>query len=326
MPLHNMRFQPADLLTLLLSFLIIYQPGVDRKATMKWITDTFFFGKKENVHDWGIFAFHKTVEWGSIIVCSILYTLEIPLVERWKTYPIPWPWKSPDPEVRKEFSILNKRAFWYVVKFHSIVATLNFVMSFFPRHRIACFDWEKTPEWHVSAYQILISMLIADAGHYWGHRLLHLPQFYKWHKMHHEFKHNTVIAGFYITWVELFVTDLIPAGVGVIYFDMHIYTFWIYSIPPLFAAVWGHSGYTWVNMFNPFQVLPFSTEIELTHDFHHRGTRLGEYWNYGGGYYIWDRLAGTYMDPYYDEEYKADRKDYMKRFDVLEDADKAKVE
>jgi hypothetical protein len=59
---------------------------------------------------------------------------------------------------------------------------------------------------------------------------------------------------------------------------MHIYTFWIYSIPPLFAAVWGHSGfeesvvvivfeltfligYTWVNMFNPFQVLPFSTEI-----------------------------------------------------------------
>ena len=99
--------------------------------------------------------------------------------------------------------------------------------------------------------------------------------------------------------------------------DMHIYTFWVYSIPPLMAAVWGHSGrsslycficrfrneigYTWVHMFNPFQVLPFSTEIgqnkceffnsadfpELTHDFHHRGTRLGEYWNYGGGYYIW---------------------------------------
>jgi len=315
MPLHNFRFQPADLLTLTLCFLLTYQPGVDRKAVMKWLTDNVF-GSAENVDSWGIFAFHKTVEWGSIIVCFILYSLKIPFVERWKAYPTPWPWDSEDKKVRDEFRAQNMKAFWYIVRFHSVVTFLTISFTYFPKMSLQQSRWQDTPEWWVSAYQILISMAIADFGHYWGHRILHWPQFYKYHKMHHEYKQNTVLAGFYITPMELFVTDLIPAGIGYTFFKMHIYTFWMYSIPLLLSAVWGHCGYSWYKMFNPLQPLPFSTEIETTHDFHHRGTRDGKYWNYGGGYYIWDRLLGSYKDPYADAEYQADCAKYLPKFGV----------
>lgn len=325
MPLHNFRFRPADLATVFLCFMLIYQPGVDRKAVMKWITENIF-GSLENVYDWGIFGFHKTVEWGSIIIFNLIYWLDLPIFERLKAYPNPWPWKSPDPKVRKEFSEQNRKAFWYIVKFHSTVLLITYGLTFLPKNRIEQFKWENTPEWSTSAFQIFVSMLIADCGHYWGHRMLHLPQFYKWHKMHHEFKQNTVLASFYITYQELLLTDLIPAGIGFAMFNMHIYTFWLYSIPLLLSAVWGHCGYSWYNMFNPLQPLPFSTEIELTHDMHHRGTRDGIFWNYGGGYYLWDRIAGTYLDPYADKEYLADKAAYIKRFLAAQEEDSITTE
>ncbi len=45
----------------------------------------------------------KTVEWGGILVYSALYWLEIPIMEKYRAYPPAngWPWKSPNPEVRK---------------------------------------------------------------------------------------------------------------------------------------------------------------------------------------------------------------------------------
>jgi len=292
---------------------------------MKWITENIF-GSVENVDSWGIFAVHKTVEWGCIAICWLLYTLEIPFIEKWKAYPTPWPWKDPNPEVRKEFSALNKRALIFVLKFHAVITVITFLLTFLPKFRIEKADWRYTPDWKESTFQIAVSMIFADAGHYWGHRLLHTPQFYRWHKMHHEFKQNTVLAGFYISWVELLLTVIFPAGIGMLLFDMHIYTFWLYSVPLELSAVWGHCGYSWYKMFNPFQALPFSTEIELTHDIHHRGLKDGQYWNYGGGYYIWDKLAKTYLDPFSDKEYLSDYAAYMQTFDANEYLGNKKVD
>lgn len=54
-----------------------------------------------------------------------------------------------------------------------------------------------------------------------------------------------------------------------------------------------HCGYEFPRRLNPVVVLPFCTESEITHDLHHRYGNV----NFGGAYFFWDRLMGTWTDP-----------------------------
>jgi sterol desaturase/sphingolipid hydroxylase (fatty acid hydroxylase superfamily) len=109
---------------------------------------------------------------------------------------------------------------------------------------------------------------------YWAHRWMHETSFYRFHKLHHEYVDCNVWATFYVTVFDMFVTDIIPAGLGPVIFNMHMYTMFIYTIPLILNASWVHVGYDQAKLFglgfNPFLILPFATESERTHDLHHR--------------------------------------------------------
>ena len=335
MPLHIPSFSVGDAVSLLTAFLFLYQPGVDRQAVMQWLTDNVF-GSAENFSAWGVFTSHKIVEWGGIGFYYLLYTLQIPAIEKFKTHPEPWPWNSPDPKRREEFRELQKRAFTYVIKYHIVVFLFTFALSVYAPQQDLDFVMPHTvPVWWVSAYQIICSTIFAEVGFYFAHRLLHHPSYvfffllllvfflpsppppslstspytppplslslthnhihswYRFHKRHHEFKSNVVIASFYVDFMDSLLTDLIPAGFGAVYFKMHWYTVTMYVIPLILNALWVHCGYRFPAKINPFLVVPLATDSEEPHDLHHREN----IYNFGGALFVMDRLLGTYKDP-----------------------------
>ncbi len=140
----------------------------------------------------------------------------------------------------------------------------------------------------------MVMVWCSETGFYFGHRLLHSsPFWYRYHKWHHEFVDTGVLTTFYVHPIDALVTDLIPIGTAIFALKMHIYTIWLFIIPHLMNAVWVHCGYTHPLRFNPLLALPLSTESERTHDLHHRNSLF----NFGGAYFVWDRLMGTYRDP-----------------------------
>jgi sterol desaturase/sphingolipid hydroxylase (fatty acid hydroxylase superfamily) len=295
MPLHQLPLTFADYCSFVTATLYFVQPGVDRKAVMQWLMDNVF-GSPRNFAWWGIFVGHKVVEWGVLSFYSLLYKLELPIFERHRAFPHkPWPWKDPRPEIRAEARSLRDKAFWYIVKFHSVVFLVNYFAGGFITDDMPQPNYmpETVPEWYTSLWQVLAGTIVAETGFYWGHRLLHKPWLYWAHKKHHEFKDCTVWATFYVTPLDALITDIIPAGLPLFLFNMHIYTIYMYTLPLILNAAWVHCGYELPFRFNPLLALPLSTQSEAMHDVHHRTSRH----NFGGAYFLWDRLAGTYRVP-----------------------------
>lgn len=295
MAIHS-RLNIHDLFSLVTCFLFLYQPFVDRGAVVQWCTDNIY-GDTTNFVNWGVFSFHKVMEWGCIGFYTLMYTLEIPIFEKNRSFPhIPWPWNDPDPEIRTEHTRLQYRALYYILRFHAIVFCITLALSYLPKSEqdLAKYRAETVPHWTTSAWQILAGTVCAETGFYFAHRALHaFPYLYSHHKRHHEYKSCTVMATFYVEPLDALLTDLIPAGLPLVLFDMHIYTIWMYTVPLILNAVWVHCGYEMSLRFNPLLFLPFATDAEVTHDLHHR---LGMC-NYGGAYFIWDWLCGTYIPP-----------------------------
>jgi sterol desaturase/sphingolipid hydroxylase (fatty acid hydroxylase superfamily) len=253
-----------------------------------------------------------------------MYKLELPFFEKHRSFPHkPWPWKDPRPKVREEYWALRSKAFWYIVKFHIVVFIVNVLLG----------EWqvpkegyhknhvpETVPHWFTSMWQVLAGSMIAETGFYWAHRLEHKPFLYWAHKKHHEFKDCTVWATFYVHPLDALITDIIPAGLPLVLFDMHIYTVYMYTLPLILNAAWVHCGYELPLRFNPLLALPLSTQSETMHDVHHRTSR----YNFGGAYFLWDRIAGTYREPEPLEiRIKEDSEGVIKALDA--DADKTQV-
>jgi len=230
---------------------------------------------------------------------SLIYWLELPYFEKHRTFPHkPWPWKDPNPKVRQEYSTLRWGALFYILKFHAVVLMINMFGGWLTRNdpefeRNPSFLPETVPHWFTSAWQVVAGCIVAETGFYWGHRVLHQPWLYWAHKRHHEFKDCTVLATFYVHPLDALITDIIPAGLPLWLFNMHIYTVYMYTLPLILNAAWVHCGYELPLRFNPLLFLPLSTASETTHDVHHRAHR----YNFGGAYFLWDRIMGTYRAP-----------------------------
>jgi sterol desaturase/sphingolipid hydroxylase (fatty acid hydroxylase superfamily) len=207
------------------------------------------------------------------------------------------------------------------------------------------------------------------AGFYFAHRLLHETRLYYWHKRHHEYRDSTVYATFYVGLLDSVITDFIPAGFGIVYFEMHqvstshthhiecswvashdatvvfattwelicrycVYPFnhivqwtvWMFTLPLIANALRVHCGYDNSKLlsalgFNPALTLPMCTDAERTHDMHHRYNTC----NYGGAYFFWDRICGTWMDPDQEVADKKAGKPIVTRFAQPYDEAAAKV-
>ncbi|NNJ91145.1 MAG: sterol desaturase family protein [Gammaproteobacteria bacterium] len=146
--------------------------------------------------------------------------------------------------------------------------------------------------WWSFAFSFFVIFILFDAWFYWGHRLLHLKTFYRWHKPHHSSiaptawsndssaVMDTVIEhGFYfVVWVLLPVPALAVFALRL--FDQ-------------VSGMIGHSGFEYFAGRGSRKPSPFICTI--FHDLHHSQF----HYNFGNFMSLWDRWMGT-MHPNYD--------------------------
>jgi len=311
----------ADLMSCVMAYLFYFMPGVDHRALYQWFLDVPFMGSVACMAIAGTFIFHKIAEWSGLAFWEAVYSVDrskgsLPGSRAIASMKIdteqPWAWDHPDKKVGEKYQELKTKSIKYIVTFHSCVAVFQFFLiyamsnfkwvdgrltwSWLPDHpdyRRA--DPTRIPSKGTVAFQCLVSTFIAETGFYWAHRLMHETSLYYWHKRHHEYRDTTAHAAFYVGFFDSFITDIIPAGFGIVFFDMHQWTILMFTLPLIMNSMRVHCGYDGARLigFNPSVTLPFCTDVERTHDIHHRTNMC----NYGGAYFLMDRLFGTYRSP-----------------------------
>jgi len=123
---------------------------------------------------------------------------------------------------------------------------------------------------------ILFCLIIEDCLFYFMHRLLHYPPIYPYfHKIHHQFKTTTSMAGQHQHPVEFILTGLFPSAVGPALLgpQTHMLTVLAWYFYRTCESIDGHCGYSFP--WAPLRLLPFSAG-DAFHDYHH-AENVGNY-------------------------------------------------
>ncbi|WP_319773189.1 sterol desaturase family protein [Breoghania sp.] len=150
--------------------------------------------------------------------------------------------------------------------------------------------------WWSVPLMFAVSMVLYDAWFYWGHRLLHLPAFYRFHAPHHASLAPTPWSNDSSTTVD----TLIEHGYYlVIWFVLPIPAVALFA-QRLFDQISGMIGHAGFEYFaSPTSRWPWPFICTSFHDLHH--SRF--HYNFGNFFSLWDRMMGT-VDPRYDDMVK----------------------
>ena len=171
---------------------------------------------------------------------------------------------------------------------------------------------EEIPSFSVYLAQIGFMVICEDLGFYWMHRLLHHPSLYPHiHKIHHEWYDVIVINSEYAHPVEFFISNLFPAGLGLVLLwgRAHWLSYQMFIILRLAESAESHGGYDF-----PWAIsrpLPFCISSSY-HNYHH----LKNTGNYASWFILWDSICGT------DSYYYNDMLKYGKEFEDYQTADR----
>ncbi|KAL8243687.1 hypothetical protein R6Q59_009945 [Mikania micrantha] len=141
------------------------------------------------------------------------------------------------------------------------------------------------------AWQIALFFVLEDAWHYWLHRALHIPKFYKMiHKLHHKYSAPFGLATEYASPIETMLLGFGTVGVPIAYCavtgDLHVVTMYSWIVLRLFQAIDAHSGYEFP--WSLHHLIPFWAGADF-HDVHHEKF-IG---NYSSSFRWWDIMMGT---------------------------------
>lgn len=154
-----------------------------------------------------------------------------------------------------------------------------------------------TPYW-VPLF-ILTSMgfeLTFDFCHYWVHKLSHnVPWLYRFHKIHHKFKHPCALTTFYMHPVDLILSYSLPFLVATTLLNICQGEFYLITVYLTYQEIAGHLGKKMypTSCFAQCIWLPRVLGIELyteDHALHHAEFK----WNYGKRFSLYDRIFKTF--------------------------------
>jgi len=140
--------------------------------------------------------------------------------------------------------------------------------------------------------RVAFYLILADFGHYWIHRLTHMPFLWRVHKWHHWPKYMYWLGGVRTTLPDLFLVN-IP----------YVLAFPLLDISPWWMALamgavsvlqndWMHMNVTWRSNW-----LEWIFVTPRYHHIHHSADPQHYTLNLASLFTIWDRLFGTYCDP-----------------------------
>jgi Delta7-sterol 5-desaturase len=148
--------------------------------------------------------------------------------------------------------------------------------------------------------------VVFDLFHYWLHRLLHENRFlYRHvHKKHHKFSNPIPILTYYQEPIDLFLSNSIPMVLTIMLSpNMSLFELHVILICKTCIEISGHAGRRLYpsHAFSQFTWLPRAFGIQLyneDHDKHHSINNC----NYGKRFSLWDRVFGTFVSTYDDQD------------------------
>ncbi|HEU5408608.1 MAG TPA: sterol desaturase family protein [Nitrospira sp.] len=134
--------------------------------------------------------------------------------------------------------------------------------------------------------------LIADFGHYWIHRLMHMKHVWRIHKWHHSPTHMYWLAGFRATIPQDVIVNL-PYLFAYSFLDLS--PSWMELAIGIFNNLqndWMHANIVWRSNWLEWLIV-----TPRYHHIHHSDKSEHYMANLGTLFTVWDRLFGTYVNP-----------------------------
>jgi len=201
----------------------------------------------------------------SLVMLPIYYG-NFPFFEQYKISDKPWAWRSEKKEVRDNFCALSFRSlnlfsFNFFVLIPLLVTGKYYVMG--DNMSFATKDWPPLPT--LLLHNIALT-LVHEFFFYWCHRLAHHPKLYRFHKVHHEYKQNTVLAAQHEHPIDYVVTIATPVLLAVSLLQPHSITLFIWTAWLVIANLDDHVGYEFP--WSPVRWFWLAARTDM-HEFHH---------------------------------------------------------
>ncbi len=139
----------------------------------------------------------------------------------------------------------------------------------------------------------IVIFLLYDAWFYWGHRLLHLKKFYRWHKPHHQSIAPTAWSNDSSATIDTIIEHFFYFFVWIVLPVPAISIFALRVFDQITGMI-GHCGFEYFAGKTSRRPYPFL--CTTFHDLHHSQF----HYNYGNFLSLWDRWMKT-IHPKYDQ-------------------------
>ena len=136
---------------------------------------------------------------------GLIYSLNHPFFEQFKSNTEPWPWESDPEQYKKDKRVMLNRELFYNCCLSPIAAMGGFALGIIR----PSFDFYNLPSYSQHMLAFAFQFIFCDFWFYWVHRIAHTPKFYWIHKVHHECKNTTVWSALSVHWIEYIMVDMV---------------------------------------------------------------------------------------------------------------------
>lgn len=200
------------------------------------------------------------------LVMFPIYYANVPFFEQYKISDKPWAWRSEKKEERDAFWKLSFRSVKLIAFNGCVLIPVLTAGKFYLMGDIMSFSTSDWPSYQTMFIHNVLLCLIHEFGFYWTHRLSHHPSIYRFHKVHHEYKQNTVLASQHEHPVDYIITIATPALLSISIVQPHSITVMMFITWAVFTNLDDHVGYSFP--WSPVRWFIFSARTDQ-HEFHH---------------------------------------------------------
>ena len=174
--------------------------------------------------------------------------------------------RSDKKEVRDKFWSLTKQSLGLYLFNYGILVPVLTVGKFLVLGDNMSFSTSDWPSNRTLFLHNIAMTLIHEFAFYWSHRLAHIPSLYRYHKVHHAYKQNTIMASMHEHPIDYIVTIAGPALLTVILVSPHSFTLFQWIAWIIVANIDDHCGYEFP--FSPVRWFYLAGGTDM-HEYHH---------------------------------------------------------